>query len=191
MKTILYIHGFNSAGTGSKAQSIAEHYKGQLHVLTPTFNYKDLKGTLRVLGSTMLTKRPQVVIGTSLGGYLALLASCKYGCKCVAVNPVTDPYTVLRPMLGELRNFVTKERYILREQDILPYKEHTAKEFAPLQPADEATRFLLSEADELLGDHHYLEARYPQCHHFQYFEGFDHRFNSLKPIFAAIDELSK
>ena len=190
MKTILYIHGFNSAGTGSKALALAEHYKGSLRVLTPTFNYKDLKGTLRVLNSTMLTKRPEVVIGTSLGGFLALMASCQHKAKAVIINPTTHPAETLRPMLGELKNYVTKERYIFREEDLRQYQD-IQPTFDALQPQDANTRFLLSEADELLGDHHYLEARYTQCHHFQYFEGFDHRFNSLKPIYAAIDELLK
>ena len=191
MKNILYIHGFNSAGTGGKAQSIAEHYKGKLRVLTPSFNYKDLPNTLRQLNSMVKTQRIELIAGTSLGGFLALYASSLHHTKCVCINPTTRPSETLRPMVGELKNYVTKERYILREEDLAPYKTLEEGDFALIQPDDATTRFLLSEADELLGDHHYLEARYPTCHHFQYFEGFDHRFNSLKPIFAAINELMR
>jgi len=189
MKNILYIHGFNSAGTGGKAQSIAEHYKGKIRVLTPTFNYKDLNNTLRQLNSMIRTQRVELVAGTSLGGFLALLASCQHNIKAVVINPTTQPSETLRPMVGELKNYVTKERYIFREEDLEAYRKLEEGDFSKIEPKDANTRFLLSEADEVLGDHHYLEERYPTCSHFKYFEGFDHRFNSLKPIFAAIDEL--
>lgn len=189
MKTILYLHGFNSAGTGSKAATVQQHYKGQFKVLTPTFNYKDLKNTLRVLNSLFITNKVSLVAGTSLGGFLALLSSCQHHCKCIAINPTTQPSETLRSMLGENKNYVTKERYIFQESDLAQYKALEEGDFAKIQPVDADTRFLLSQDDEVLGDHHYLEERYPTCHHFQYFEGFGHRFNSLKPLYASIEEL--
>lgn len=189
MKTILYIHGFNSAGASAKAQALAQHYKGKYKVLTPTFNYKDLKATLKLLNSLFITNKIELVVGTSMGGFLALYGSCKYKTKCVAINPTTKPSESLQFALGENKNYVTKERYMLLESDLLPYREFEENEFSKIEPTDERCRFLLSEDDELLGDHHYLEDLFPKCNHFKYFKGFGHRFDSPKAIRAAIDEL--
>lgn len=188
MSTILYIHGFNSAGTGAKAESLRKMYP-KWKVLTPTFNYKDLKATLKQLNSQFITNRIDVVIGTSMGGFLSLYGAAKHHTGCIAINPVTQPSVTLAKHIGENRNFVTKERYILTEKDLKSYMEFEKKEFSKIEPEDKSTIFLLSEDDEMLGDHHYLEKLYPQCHNFRYFTGYGHRFNGFKPISAAIDEI--
>lgn len=193
MKTILYIHGFNSTGTGMKSEAIRSHYRN-CRVLTPTFNYKDFPATLKLLNNTIMTGKVDVVAGTSLGGFLALYGASKFKKKCLVINPTLEPSQTLLRFVGENRNFVTKERYILTEADLKPYAEFEKKEFSKVlsgkQPlADADTRFLLSEDDELLGNHHDLESKIPSCHHFQYFPGMNHQFTATRPIFEAIDEL--
>lgn len=186
MKTILYIHGFNSAGNGAKAEALKTAYP-KLKVVSPTFAYKDIGSVLKQINSTFITSRPNLVIGTSLGGFFALYCGCKYRIPCISINPTTKPSETLRNMLGENKNFVTKERYIITEQDLGKYKKFEDEVFTELSPADNQTAFILSNDDELLGDHHYLEELYPQCHNFQYFDGQGHRFTSIKPIKAQID----
>jgi len=188
MKTILYIHGFNSTGNGTKSEAIKKTFS-QYKVLTPTFNYKDFNSVVKQLHSLFVVNKIDVAVGTSLGGFLALYCASKYKVKCVAINPVTQPSETLKKMLGENRNYVSKERYIMTEADLAKYKTFEDNEFSKIELKDENTRFLLSEDDELLGDHHYLEQRFPQCHHFSYFAGQGHRFNVHKPIFVSITEL--
>lgn len=188
MTTILYVHGFNSAGGGAKAVAITKQFP-KYKVLSPTFNYKDFKSVLKQLNSLFLMNKINLVVGTSLGGFFALYAAAKHNVKCVAINPVTDPSATLTPILGEQRNYMTKERYIVTAADIKPYEDFAKGEFLTIQPTNDNFCFLLSEDDELLGDHHYLEQKYPQCHNFRYFTGFGHRFNTHKPIFQAIEEL--
>ena len=190
MKTLLYIHGFNSAGTSAKAETIRSQYR-DCKVLTPTLNYKDFPATLKLISNTIMTGKVDVVIGTSLGAFFALYGAWKFKKKCVAINPTVSPSATLQHAIGENRNYVTKERYILQEQDLRKYADFEKKEFSKVVPVDADTIFLLSEEDELLGDHHYLEQRFPSCSNFQYFPGVNHQFSAQRPIFAAIDELLK
>ena len=47
--------------------------------------------------------------------------------------------------------------------------------------------FVLSTDDELLGDHHYLEQRFPDCHDFNYFDQQGHRFAGVKILKPIIE----
>jgi len=189
MKTALYIHGFNSAGSSNKAENIRQKL-APMKVLTPTFAYKDFNAVLKQLRSIFMMQKIDVVIGTSLGGFLALYCGATYNKYCVAINPVTKPHETLRKMLGENCNFVTKEKYIMTEQDLAVYQKFTEKEFAKIKINPNKTHFLLSLDDEVLGDHHYLEEQYPGCK-FEYFEGLGHRFAAMKPIGNAIEKFGK
>ena len=71
MTTILYVHGFNSAGGGAKAVAITKQFP-KYKVLSPTFNYKDFKSVLKQLNSLFLMNKINLVVGTSLGGFFAL-----------------------------------------------------------------------------------------------------------------------
>ncbi len=190
MTTILYIHGFNSAGTTFKSQALRTelpNYK----IISPTFDYKQFDLALKLLRSTFITNKIDIVVGTSAGGFMALYASAKYHCKCIAINPVTHLTDTLKRFLGENQNYITKQKYVITEQDIEKCRRFEEDEFSKIVLTDENTRFLLSNDDELLGDHHYLEEKYPQCHHFKYFDGYGHRFTSIKPIVAEIKEYLK
>lgn len=186
MKTILYIHGFNSAGTGKKAEDFKRTF-AQCKVVRPTFNYKDLDAALKTLNSTFIVHKPDIVVGTSMGGFLALYASAKYNVKAVAINPVTKPFEVCSQFLGEQKNFVTKEVYTFTQQDADKYKMFTEKEFNKIVLKNQDVKFLLATDDELLGDHTCLEQLYPQCKDFNYYTGLGHRFNSIKTIQQALE----
>ncbi|NCC98843.1 MAG: hypothetical protein EOL95_03935 [Bacteroidia bacterium] len=188
MKTILYIHGFNSAGGGTKSELLhvaLPKYK----ILSPTFDYKNFDAAVKLLNSLMKVNRPDVVVGTSLGGFLAMYAGYKYNAKCIIINPTTHPSETLARFVGENKNLLTKQKYMFTESDLSKYKDFEDKEFKQISLIDEKTHFLLSNDDELLGDHHYLEQKYFSCKHFSYFDGYGHRFTSTKPIVAAIENL--
>ena len=70
-KKILYIHGFNSAGGGHKAQELQKMFP-DWQVLSPTFDYKDPAGVQKKLDSLVRTQRVNAVMGTSLGGFFAI-----------------------------------------------------------------------------------------------------------------------
>lgn len=185
-KTILYLHGFNSSGNGNKAEELRQKaMKGGWKILTPTLDYKNFDTVIKQLKSIFLTKHIDTVIGTSLGGFFAIYGGCTYNVPCVAVNPTTRPHETLKKKLGENKNFVTKQVYVLTESDLDKYKVFAQNEFSKIK-VDDRTTFLLSNDDEVLGDHHYLEQLYPDCHNFHYFDGLGHRFASVKTILSYV-----
>lgn len=188
-KTILYLHGFNSTGASTKAEDMRQRaLKFGWTVLSPTIDYKNFDNIPKQLKSLMLTKRPDLVVGTSMGGFLTMYATWKYGVKGIAINPVTEPQETLKKMVGENKNFVTKAKFIFTEQDRLKYAQFVEDEFCHID-VDDRTTFLLALDDELLGDHHYLESKYPNCHNFFYYDGVQHRFGSVKTIMNHITRI--
>ncbi len=185
-KTILVIHGFNSAGGGAKAEALKKMFPGAT-VLSPTFDYKNPAATLKTLDSLCLTRRPNIIIGTSLGGFFALLCGATHHRPAMLINPTTEPSVTLRKFIGQNKNFVTGQRYIFTEQDVEKYATLEREQFNKIVPEDDLTCFVLSTDDEVLGDHTYLEQKYPQCSNFNYFTGQGHRFSSLKSVRDLIE----
>ncbi|MBR4786815.1 MAG: hypothetical protein IK013_02900 [Bacteroidales bacterium] len=190
-KNILYIHGFNSAGGGHKAQLLQEMFP-ECKVLSPTFDCKNPQAIRSKLDSLMRTQNIRMVIGTSLGGFFALYCSMKHHKQAVIINPTTKPSQTLRKFIGKQKNFVTGEVYQVTEADIAKYEKFEDDIMAGLEPDNNLVHFVLATDDELLGDHTYLEQKFSQCHDFNYFDGQGHRFTSVKIIRHILqDALSK
>lgn len=187
VKTILYIHGFNSAGGGHKAGVIQQMYPA-CKVLAPTFDYKNPESVKTRIDALMRTRNVQLVVGTSLGGFFALYASMKHHRQAVVINPATKPSRTLQPFIGRQKNFVTHEVYVVTAADIARFERFEDEIMEGLTPDGNLLHFALSTDDELLGDHHCLEDRYPQCSDFNYFDGQGHRFASVKLIKPLLDK---
>ena len=181
MDTIIYIHGFNSAGNSAKPEALRKMFPG-VNIVAPTFDYKNPAAVQKNLESLCLTRRPKLIIGTSLGGFFALLCGASHHYPAMAINPTTKPSETLARNIGKNKNYVTGKQYIFTEQDIEKYRKLEEEQFNSIVLEDELTCFVLATDDERLGDHTYLESRYPQCKNFNYFDGQGHRFGSLKPI---------
>ena len=170
-KKILYIHGFNSAGGGHKAQELQRMFP-DWQVLSPTFDYKDPAGVQKKLDSLVRTQRVNAVMGTSLGGFFAIYCAKKHKLPAMIINPAFRPSETLAKHLGNQKNFVTKEEYQFTAADLAKFADFERKVFDKLPCDDTLLHFALSTDDEMLGDHHYLEDRFPDCHDFNYFDRF-------------------
>ena len=181
---ILYIHGFNSAGGGHKAQELQKMFP-DWQVLSPTFDYKDPAGVQKKLDSLVRTQRVNAVMGTSLGGFFAIYCAKKHKLPAMVINPAFRPSETLAKHLGKQKNYVTKEEYQFTAGDLAKFADFERKVFDKLPCDDTLLHFALSTDDELLGDHHYLEVKFPKCQDFNYFDQQGHRFAGvkiLKPI---------
>ena len=191
-KKILYIHGFNSAGGGHKAQELQKMFPNW-QVLSPTFDYKDPSGVQKKLDSLVRTQRVNAVMGTSLGGFFAIYCAKKHKLPAMIINPTTRPSETLANHLGKQKNHVTKEEYQFTAADLAKFADFERKVFDKLPCDDTLLHFALSNDDELLGDHHYLEEKFPKCQDFNYFDQQGHRFAGvkiLKPILERAMGLS-
>lgn len=122
---LIYLHGFNSSGTGATAKSLKEVY-GEHFIsfdydyINPDLAFEQING---ILIECFLNKKEPVLIGSSLGGFWANYFAEKYNIKCVLINPSLSPGKSLGKYLGENKNFSTGKKHILHESHLLSYEK--------------------------------------------------------------------
>ena len=94
---ILYLHGLGSNGQSSTAANLAS--KPDVSVSAPTYQPECFRSSIDVLCAAIRRQRPDVVAGTSMGGYYALKLQEMFDVPTVAVNPCFDPVAHLRKYL--------------------------------------------------------------------------------------------
>lgn len=124
MKTVIYLHGFNSSPQSHKAQLtqayFAEHCP-ELSIEIPQLppSPQEAMAFLDQLIVDLGLQNIAGFIGSSLGGYYSLHLLAKYAplsshgnsLKAVLVNPALKPYDLLLDYLGENTNYYTEEVY--------------------------------------------------------------------------------
>lgn len=82
MIRILYLHGLESKQGGAKVEYLsANHY-----VYAPAIKYSEPNFLEQIILSMEIFK-PDVIIGSSMGGYLANELSIKFGISAILLNP--------------------------------------------------------------------------------------------------------
>lgn len=112
-KKLLYLHGFNSAGTNSfKIQLLEE--KGY-EVLYPTINYDNgFEATKNQIKKIIKENKIKHIVGTSLGGWWALYIAnyiFKGNVKALAINSPLHPGMSKSLEPGKKVNFITGKEY--------------------------------------------------------------------------------
>ncbi|NMM35999.1 MAG: alpha/beta fold hydrolase [Glaciimonas sp.] len=95
---ILYIHGFASSGTSSKATFIRAAFP-QHAVYAPDLSHFPLQD-FDFLSRLIQNHGIGTVIGSSLGGFYALRLAMAYEVNLLMINPSLKPYLTLRDQLG-------------------------------------------------------------------------------------------
>lgn len=96
MKTILYLHGLESSQGGPKVEFLAS--KG--FVCAPDLNYFDPALEDKLLGIVEKIS-PDLIIGSSMGGYVGMLLASVYNLDCIVFNPALHSRPV-EPKLSKL-----------------------------------------------------------------------------------------
>lgn len=117
MSRILYLHGFNSSPQSAKAQG----FKQWLSVIHPDIEllvpqlppYPQQAAQLieKLVKDNANDKLG--LIGSSLGGYLAIWLSQRFHLPAVVVNPAVLPFDLLQDFLGDNENPYTHQKYRL------------------------------------------------------------------------------
>lgn len=81
-KRVLYLHGLESSNTGSKVDFLHE----VSDCFAPAMDYKDIHVEKHLMKMVQAFK-PDVIIGSSMGGYAALLLGNHFDIPVVAFNP--------------------------------------------------------------------------------------------------------
>jgi len=96
---IFYVHGFGSSFRAHSRKMEALRMLGPVHGLT--VDWTDPVEALSELTSEIQRWKPDLIVGTSMGGWGANQLGTSLGIKWIALNPVTNPAEQLRHRVGD------------------------------------------------------------------------------------------
>lgn len=147
-KLVLYLHGFASSSRSEKALLTADYFKqhlGHHQLLLPDLPYTPAEA-VAAIEHTLAGRRPDAVIGSSLGGFLATRIALEYQCQAALINPAVQPHLLLARHLGCYQHPVLQQQYQVSAEH-LP----VLAALAPPQPvAPTQIKVFLQSGDEVL-----------------------------------------
>jgi predicted esterase YcpF (UPF0227 family) len=143
---VLYLHGFNSSPDSRKAQQFKSfcESRSRASVVVPALPPHPA-AAMALLRRLVADSRPQLLVGSSLGGFYATALAEAFGLKAVLVNPAVEPCKHLgEAFIGPQRNLYTGEEWEFTRADAaallamtLPALQHPERFLVLLQTADE------------------------------------------------------
>ena len=96
---ILYLHGLESSNVGKKVDFL----KSQAEVLAPSIDYRDPTLEEKLMYMAEIFK-PDFIIGSSMGGYVASLLANHIGVNYIAFNPAlhSRSFDPILPTLSDI-----------------------------------------------------------------------------------------
>ncbi|MDO4497552.1 MAG: YqiA/YcfP family alpha/beta fold hydrolase [Bacteroidales bacterium] len=146
MKKLLYIHGYNGSPDGGSCQKFRKYMPAdEWQVIGMDYNQEDCSVALQQIRETIEREKIDLVVGSSLGGFLSLLTT---GIERIVINPCYSPSVEL-PKLGPHNGLPAPS----------PKMVATYAAFEPqLKTFSEEERKLITgyfaKEDELLGDNY-------------------------------------
>ena len=100
MKKIVYLHGLETPPGGEKVGFLSQ----QGYVYAPAMNYKDKNSILEVVNNIMSFK-PDVIVGSSIGGALAYKIAEEMEVKIIVFNPALHSSSIKLPHIKFHNNY--------------------------------------------------------------------------------------
>lgn len=168
---IVYVHGFASVGQTDKVREIAKQVGHE--IIAPDFAFRP-KETIEAIHA--LT--PDILIGSSLGGFYAHLVSMQLQVPAILINPAIAPWEI---KVGEYANHYTGEMFHVtpeaqRDLRDLGQTIMLEREMKRVPP----TTVLLGELDTVVDPfcNRGIYSLLGQGVRVEWFRDQDHRFNS-------------
>lgn len=148
---IIYIHGFASSGTATKAGILRDQF-GEDQVLSPTLAIDPKIAIEQLIELIGQQEKPPFLVGSSLGGFYAIYLADKFGLKAALINPAVEAQTRLEEAIGFHTNFKTEQEFEFKRSYL-----NTLTELYVVKP--ECSHFLLflQKDDDVLDYHQALE----------------------------------
>ncbi len=152
---VMYVHGFRSGANGSKRVELQKHFGDRCRVVAPELD-ADPESSLAALNEMIARERPDMIVGTSLGGWMTLM--CESGdARLVVVNPCVDAKQTLSQWEGEelpyfCRRLDGVQTYTVTKEVLDKYDRYDLG--AAIAEKADRIYALCSRNDELLGESH-------------------------------------
>lgn len=152
---MMYIHGFMSGANGAKQKQLQRHYK-DYRVIAPELD-ADPEKALNIINEIIKEENPEIIIGTSLGGWMTIMCDSDDRTQLVVVNPALFPEKTLAQWLNEEQTYFCErldgvQTYTLTQDVLDKYKNYDAVSTA--KNKINRLHALCSTKDELIGSRH-------------------------------------
>ena len=150
--TIVYAHGFRSSSKSRKATQLGEFLRAQhpgVRFLAPDLSFCPTLAVTQLQAACHgIAREGLIVVGSSLGGFYAVVLAERLGCRAVLLNPSIRPFETLAKHLGEQTNLYTGETFTFDSSHV----EQLKALFVPAITRPERYLLMVEMGDELL-DH--------------------------------------
>ena len=181
---IIYLHGFASSQNSLKAQQIQNIE--DIDVLCFDLDVEPEKA-LEQISSTIKRYQDEdiMLMGSSLGGFYALLMAKEFNLPAVLINPSIYPYKTLARFVGVKQNNYSKD-------EIVVYKQRYIEQLASMSfegVNQERILLMLQTGDKDL-DYKLALSALPCAQHFiqeggnHSFEDFNHHFDLIRSFYG-------
>lgn len=155
LSVMMYVHGFMSGANGAKQQQLQKHFKGRYRIIAPELD-ADPDKSLAILNQIIEREHPEVIIGTSLGGWMTVMCD-SHDAKLVIVNSSTEPYETLGRWLNQPQQYFCKrldgvQTYTLTQEILDKYLKYDT--LGEVKKKLNRLYALCSTRDELIGTRH-------------------------------------
>jgi predicted esterase YcpF (UPF0227 family) len=116
MPSLVYVHGFRSSSRSRKAMQLRDdldRHRGEcvdFDFVAPDLSVDPARAMVQLAACCRsVPARELTLVGSSLGGFYALVLAEQLGCRAVFLNPSIRPFDTLAGYLGPQANFHTGE----------------------------------------------------------------------------------
>ncbi len=181
---LLSLHGFHSSPGSLKAKQMSSYLSESfpdIQFICPQLPAQPQQMWAMIESLFLQHKNDQIaVMGSSLGGYLAVKTAQKYSVNAVLINPAVYPYRLLEVYAGRQVHPYTGDEYQIDQNFMTQLKALEV----PFLSRPEKCWVLLQKEDEVL-DYRQAFDKYKQCK-ISCEEGGDHSFAGFERYLADI-----
>lgn len=184
---ILYIHGLSSSGQSGTVNLLRKHFPESC-IIAPDIPL-DPTEALQLLKDTCETNKPDLIIGTSMGG---MFAQQLHGYKKILVNPAFRLYEFLKQIKGEHQFFNRRldgvQTFIIDDALVSAYEQLALHQFDNIPEGEDALTFgMFGRNDDIIHDSDLFLQHYTNI---RWFDG-GHRLNDTILKHFVVPEINQ